>query len=524
MGCFPCFQSHRSKKDRDVSPHGTWDQPDGKKQKTTEGDHNTKNDENVDQGNIKSRNFTFRELASATKNFRQECLLGEGGFGRVYRGSLSGSGQVVAVKQLDRNGVQGNKEFLGEVQMLSLLHHDNLVNLIGYCADGDQRLLVYEYMAGGSLEDRLLGVGEEQDRKPLDWITRMRIAYGAAQGLQYLHDKADPPVVYRDMKSANILLDESLNPKLSDVGLGNLGPAGGDKFNVSPRVMGTYGYSAPEYTTTGEVTIKSDVYSFGVVLLELITGRRVIDTTKPVDEQNLVAWAQPKFRDPKLFPGMADPLLDRLFPEKALNQAVATAAICLQEEASVRPLMSDVVTTLSFLLAITDDPPAASLPGPSPSLSAHEESRKNDGHHHHGSEREEDDDESERELGDSHEREGRSISFSNSSSSSSLGSFSLGRSSSKGSHSKSISSSSGTSSSSNHGEHKKSLSRSHSKASSGDIRRIKSRSTKGSSSSRKKKGGVSVSWNDAIIRGYEDEEESDQSDENEDGSVDSMGR
>lgn len=118
----------------------------------------------------------------------------------------------------------------------------------------------------------------------------MRITYGAAQGLEYLHDKADPPVIYRDLKSSNILLDENLNPKLSDVGLAKLGPAGGDKFHVSPRVMGTYGYSAPEYTRTGELTMKSDVYSFGVILLELITGRRAIDTTKPVDEQNLVAW------------------------------------------------------------------------------------------------------------------------------------------------------------------------------------------------------------------------------------------
>ncbi|PKI53408.1 hypothetical protein CRG98_026197, partial [Punica granatum] len=149
MSCFPCFQSQKSKKDHDASPQ------DGKKQRPG-GDAQAKSDENIDHGTIKSQNFTFRELATATKNFRQECLLGEGGFGRVYRGTLPGSGQVVAVKQLDRNGLQGNKEFLVEVLMLSLLHHDNLVNLIGYCADGDQRLLVYEYMPGGSVEDHLL--------------------------------------------------------------------------------------------------------------------------------------------------------------------------------------------------------------------------------------------------------------------------------------------------------------------------------------------------------------------------------
>lgn len=243
-------------------------------------------------------------------------------------GTIACIHQVVAVKQLDRNGLQGNKEFLVEVLMLSLLHHDNLVNLIGYCADGDQRLLVYEYMPLRSLEDHLLGtatttpdclpllmiliivalsikmivyfcsmmvhyacdfsdIGPEQ--KPIDWFTRMKIALGAAKGLEYLHDKANPPVIYRDLKSSNILLDCEFNAKLSDFGLAKLGPIG-DKTHVSSRVMGTYGYCAPEYQRTGQLTVKSDVYTFGVVLLELITGRRAIDTTRPTYEQNLVTW------------------------------------------------------------------------------------------------------------------------------------------------------------------------------------------------------------------------------------------
>ncbi|GAV76425.1 Pkinase domain-containing protein [Cephalotus follicularis] len=259
---------------------------------------------------------------------------------------LKPSGQVVAVKQLDRNGLQGNKEFLAEVLMLSLLHHQNVINLIGYCADGDQRLLVFEYMTEGSVEEHVLDV--KPGRKPIDWKTRMKIAFGAAQGLEYLHDKANPPVIYRDLKSSNILLDEDYNPKLSDFGLMKLGPVG-DTLPVSSRVMGTYGYCAPEYARGGQLTTKSDVYSFGVILLELITGRRAIDTTKPNDEQNLVSWAQPIFRDPKRFPDMADPNLCKQFPEKSLNQAVAIAAMCLQDEAAARPLMSDVVTTLGFL-------------------------------------------------------------------------------------------------------------------------------------------------------------------------------
>ncbi|XP_030496570.2 probable serine/threonine-protein kinase PBL25 [Cannabis sativa] len=311
-------------------------------------DINNNNNEGTSNGNqnIGAKTFTFRELATATKNFRQECLLGEGGFGRVYKGRLEKTGQVVAVKQLDRNGLQGNREFLVEVLMLSLLHHQNLVNLIGYCADGEQRLLVYEFMSLGSLEDHLLEL--QHGRKPLDWYKRMKIALGAAKGLEYLHYKANPPVIYRDLKSSNILLDKNFNAKLSDFGLAKLGPVG-DKSHVSSRVMGTYGYCAPEYQRTGQLTVKSDVYSFGVVLLELITGRRAIDTTKPNTEQTLVNWAHPLFKNPQRFGELADPILGRDYPVRGLQQAVAVAAMCLNEEPSVRPLISDVVTALSFL-------------------------------------------------------------------------------------------------------------------------------------------------------------------------------
>ncbi|XP_022991737.1 probable serine/threonine-protein kinase PBL25 [Cucurbita maxima] len=301
-----------------------------------------------EKNNIEAQSFTFRELATATKNFRREWLIGEGGFGRVYKGKLDKTNQVIAVKQLDRNGMQGNKEFLVEVLMLSLLHHQNLVNLIGYCADGDQRLLVYEYMPLGSLEDHLLDV--PADTKALDWATRLKVALGAAKGLEYLHDKANPPVIYRDLKASNILLDNDFNAKLSDFGLAKLGPVG-DNSHVSSRVMGTYGYCAPEYQKTGQLTLKSDVYSFGVVLLELITGQRVIDNARPVKQQNLVAWAYPIFKEPASFKELADPLLGGDFPVRALNQAVAVAAMCLHEEAAARPLISDVVTALSFLSA-----------------------------------------------------------------------------------------------------------------------------------------------------------------------------
>ncbi|AQK95335.1 Receptor-like kinase LIP2 [Zea mays] len=230
--------------------------------------------------------------------------------------------------------------------MLSLLHHPNLVNLVGYCADGDQRLLVYEYMALGSLADHLLDSTPEQ--VPLSWYLRMKIAHGTAKGLEYLHEKANPPVIYRDLKSPNILLDEKYNPKLSDFGLAKLGPVEG-KTHISTRVMGTYGYCAPEYIRTGQLTVKTDVYSFGVFILELITGRRAVDTSRPASEQILVNWVKPMLRDRKRYNELVDPHLRGEYPEKDLSQAVGVAAMCLQEEASVRPYMSDAVVALGFL-------------------------------------------------------------------------------------------------------------------------------------------------------------------------------
>ncbi|KAK6929249.1 Serine-threonine/tyrosine-protein kinase, catalytic domain [Dillenia turbinata] len=302
---------------------------------------------------IAAQTFTFRELAAATKNFRADCLLGGGGFGRVYKGRLESTNQMVAIKQLDRNGLQGNREFLVEVLMLSLLHHPNLVNLIGYCADGDQRLLVYEYMPLGSLEDHLHDL--PPDKKRLDWNSRMKIAAGAAKGLEYLHDKASPPVIYRDLKCSNILLDEGYHPKLSDFGLAKLGPVG-DKTHVSTRVMGTYGYCAPEYAMTGQLTLKSDVYSFGVVLLEIITGRKAIDNSKSAGEHNLVAWARPLFKDRRKFSQMADPMLQGQYPARGLYQALAVAAMCVQEQPTMRPLIADVVTALTYLASQKFDP------------------------------------------------------------------------------------------------------------------------------------------------------------------------
>ncbi|GAA0146146.1 hypothetical protein Leryth_027117 [Lithospermum erythrorhizon] len=387
MGCFPCFGS----KDKDANEvvkkesfNGSAVQSyhtdkGGLDKSKSRGYNDAKKEPGIPKegptSHIAAQTFTFRELAAATKNFRPESLLGEGGFGRVYKGRLE-NGQVVAVKQLDRNGLQGNREFLVEVLMLSLLHHPNLVNLIGYCADGDQRLLVYEFMPLGSLEDHLHDV--PPDKEPLDWNTRMKIAAGAAKGLEYLHDKANPPVIYRDLKSSNILLDEGFHPKLSDFGLAKLGPVG-DKTHVSTRVMGTYGYCAPEYAMTGQLTLKSDVYSFGVVFLELITGRKAIDNARGPGEHNLVAWARPLFKDRRKFPKMADPLLQGRYPMRSLYQALAVAAMCLQEQAATRPLIGDVVTALTYLASQTYDPnaPSSQSNKVGSSTPRHKEDRRN---------------------------------------------------------------------------------------------------------------------------------------------------
>ncbi|KAI3449882.1 hypothetical protein Pfo_006547 [Paulownia fortunei] len=388
MSCFSCFSSHErraskkyrgskqgplpaSNSRREPSPQPRphhraqplQQPPNEHPTKTTaEATNNRATNKEGGDNNIAAQTFTFRELASATKNFRQEYMLGEGGFGRVYKGRLN-TDQMVAVKQLDRNGLQGNREFLVEVLMLSLLHHENLVNLIGYCADGEQRLLVYEYMPLGSLEDHLLDL--PPSRPPLAWFTRMKIALHAAKGLEYLHDTANPPVIYRDLKSSNILLDREYNAKLSDFGLAKLGPVG-DKSHVSTRVMGTYGYCAPEYQKTGQLTVKSDVYTFGVVLLEIITGKRAIDTRRTPEQQNLVTWAEPIFKDPSRYSELADPLLRGDFPKKSFNQAVAVAGMCIQEDASIRPLISDVVTALSCLPVEPEAGFAPPVSNPSP--------------------------------------------------------------------------------------------------------------------------------------------------------------
>ncbi|KAL7584268.1 probable serine/threonine-protein kinase PBL7 isoform X1 [Lactuca sativa] len=350
-------QSHPSPDNSNLNPSSELkkDNPKESNQSSVanENDDKIKSPNNKESNKTKARKFTFAQLVTATNNFKAANFLGEGGFGKVYKGKLEDTHEIVAIKRLDLDGSQGIREFVVEVLTLSMANHPNLVKLIGYCAEAEQRLLVYEYMPLGSLEDHLHGV--RVNRKPLDWNARMKIAAGAARGLEYLHDRMNPPVIYRDLKCSNILLNEEYHAKLSDFGLAKVGPLG-DKTHVSTRVMGTYGYCAPDYALTGQLTFKSDIYSFGVLLLELITGRRPIDNTKPTSEQNLVTWARPLFKERKKFSRMVDPMLEGKYPVRGLYQALAIAAMCLQEQPNMRPLVADVVTALNYLATQKYDP------------------------------------------------------------------------------------------------------------------------------------------------------------------------
>ncbi|XWS70091.1 hypothetical protein CRYUN_Cryun03dG0019400 [Craigia yunnanensis] len=300
--------------------------------------------------------FTLGELKVITQCFSSANFLGEGGFGPVHKGFIDDKlrpglkAQPVAVKLLDLEGLQGHREWLTEVVFLAQLRHPHLVKLIGYCCEEEHRLLVYEYMPRGSLENQLF----RRYSVSLPWATRMKIALGAAKGLAYLHE-AEKPVIYRDFKASNILLDSDYTAKLSDFGLAKDGPEG-DDTHVSTRVMGTQGYAAPEYIMTGHLTAMSDVYSFGVVLLELLTGRRSIDKSRSHREQNLAEWARPILNDPRKLGRIMDPRLEGQYPETGARQAAALAYQCLCHRPKPRPKMCDVVKTLEPLQDYEDIP------------------------------------------------------------------------------------------------------------------------------------------------------------------------
>ncbi|KAF8645709.1 hypothetical protein HU200_066112 [Digitaria exilis] len=285
------------------------------------------------------RTFTFIELKAATKNFRPDSVLGEGGFGRVYKG-WNGTGMVVAVKKLNSESLQGYEEWQSEINFLGRLSHPNLVKLLGYCFEDRELLLVYEFMAKGSLENHLFRRG----CAPLSWELRLKIAIGAARGLAFLH-ASEKQVIYRDFKASNILLDANYNAKLSDFGLAKLGPTGSNS-HITTRVMGTYGYAAPEYVATGHLYVKSDVYGFGVVMLEMLSGQRALDPNRPNGQLSLADWAKPYLADRRKLARLMDPRFEGQYNSKQAFQAAQLTLNCLAGEPRSRPSMKEVVETL----------------------------------------------------------------------------------------------------------------------------------------------------------------------------------
>ncbi|TYH55528.1 hypothetical protein ES332_D09G241100v1 [Gossypium tomentosum] len=246
--------------------------------------------------------------------------------------------------------------------MVSRLKHDNFVELQGYCVEGNLRVLAYEFATMGSLHDVLHGRKGVQGAQPgpvLDWMQRVRIAVDAARGLEYLHEKVQPSIIHRDIRSSNVLLFEDFKAKIADFNLSNQSPDMAARLH-STRVLGTFGYHAPEYAMIGQLTQKSDVYSFGVVLLELLTGRKPVDHTMPRGQQSLVTWATPRLSEDKV-KQCVDPKLKGEYPPKGVAKLAAVAALCVQYEAEFRPNMSIVVKALQPLLKAP-----APVPAPAP--------------------------------------------------------------------------------------------------------------------------------------------------------------
>lgn len=294
--------------------------------------------------------FTYEELNQATNGFSEQNLLGEGGFGCVYKGLLV-DGREVAVKQLKIGGGQGEREFRAEVETISRVHHRHLVSLVGYCISEHQRLLVYDYVPNNTLHHHL----HDEKGPVLGWPIRVKVAAGAARGIAYLHEDCHPRIIHRDIKSSNILLDRNFEALVSDFGLAKL--TLDSNTHITTRVMGTFGYMAPEYATSGKLTDKSDVYSFGVVLLELITGRKPVDASQPLGDESLVEWARPQLieaLDKEDFETLVDPRLGKNYDRNEMFRMVEAAAACVRHSSVKRPRMSQVVRAFDSMDEFSD--------------------------------------------------------------------------------------------------------------------------------------------------------------------------
>ncbi|CAH9099149.1 unnamed protein product [Cuscuta epithymum] len=284
--------------------------------------------------------FTLRDLELATNRFSAENVIGEGGYGVVYKGTLV-NGTEVAVKKLLNNLGQAEKEFRVEVEAIGHVRHKNLVRLLGYCIEGVHRMLVYEYVNNGNLEQWLHGGMRQYGT--ITWEARMKVLLGTAKALAYLHEAIEPKVVHRDIKSSNILIDDTFNSKVSDFGLAKLLDSG--ESHITTRVMGTFGYVAPEYANTGMLNEKSDIYSFGVLVLEAVTGRDPVDYSRPTNEVNLVEWLKMMVGQ-RRSEEVVDPNLEVKPSTRCLKRALLVALRCVEPDSEKRPKMSQVVRML----------------------------------------------------------------------------------------------------------------------------------------------------------------------------------
>ncbi|KAL8467420.1 hypothetical protein ACS0TY_030893 [Phlomoides rotata] len=295
--------------------------------------------------------LSLDELNRCTDKFGSKALIGEGSYGRVYYATLS-DGSPAAIKKLDTSSSsESDAEFAGQLSTVSRLRNEHFVEMVGYCLEANNRILAYEYATMGSLHNVLHGRKGVQGAEPgpaLTWNQRVKIAYGAAKGLDFLHEKCQPSIVHRDIRSSNILLFDDFLAKIADFSLTNQSSDTAARLH-STRVLGTFGYHAPEYAMTGQITQKSDVYSFGVVLLELLTGRKPVDHTMPKGQQSLVTWATPRLSEDKV-KQCVDAKLNDDYPPKAVAKMAAVAALCVQYEADFRPNMTIVVKALQPLL------------------------------------------------------------------------------------------------------------------------------------------------------------------------------
>ncbi|KAL5553208.1 hypothetical protein UlMin_040609 [Ulmus minor] len=300
--------------------------------------------------------FSFETLLAATKDFNPTHKLGEGGFGPVYKGKLN-DGREIAVKKLSQSSNQGKKEFLNEAKLLARVQHRNVVNLLGYCMHGEEKLLVYEYVQHESVDKLLFKSNRKEE---LDWKRRYNIICGVARGLLYLHEDSHNRIIHRDIKASNILLDEKWIPKIADFGMARLFPE--DQTHVNTRVAGTNGYMAPEYVMHGHLSEKADVFSFGVLVLELISGQRNSSFNVDVDSHNLLDWAYKLYKK-----GRSLEVLDEVLAPTAVAEQVTMCVqiglLCTQGDPQLRPTMHRVVVILSKKPTNLEEPTRPGVPG-----------------------------------------------------------------------------------------------------------------------------------------------------------------